>query len=89
MEVNCQHVACEWSLNENPNLQKKKKIKIWDFFIQNWEKSHLNSIGNGANFCLRTQKKSGHIVENLMSQLIYGRLHSSIALHMLDSVLSI
>ena len=30
-----------------------------DFFFQNWEKSHPNSIGNGTQFqSLRTQKKS-------------------------------
>ena len=44
-----------------PLFKKKKKIvKIWIFF-QYWEKGHLNSIRNGAEFRpLRTHKKSLH-----------------------------
>ena len=43
---------------KSPNLHKKNKIEDWDFF-SDWEKSHLNSIGNGAEFWpLGTQKKN-------------------------------
>ena len=48
-------------LTENPNLQKKKIffLKIGIFFLQNWEKSYLNSFGNEVEFRpLSTQKKS-------------------------------
>ena len=45
--------------------EKKKSFFFWggegglDFFFSNWEKSHLNPIGKGAEFRpLRTQIKS-------------------------------
>ena len=51
MAVDCHHVACVVC------VVTKKKLRL-GFLFQNWEKSHLISIGTGAEFRpLRTQKK--------------------------------
>ena len=63
-------------------LKKKKKKKIFffffflrlGFFFSNWEKSHLNPIGKGAEFRpLRTPKKiSEGICKYVLERVSFG-----------------
>ena len=52
----------------------KKKIffEDWDFFLQNWEKRHLNSIGNGAELRPENTKK---IPVKYLSTSLYKAIH--------------
>ena len=56
---------------------QKKKYSFWRLgFFQNWEKNHLNSIVNGAEFRpLRTPKKS--VCNAVLSVLFYLCNHLS------------
>ena len=51
---------------ENTNLQKNLFFEDWDFFLQNWEKSHLNSIGYGAKMFPGNTKKNLHLHSDFM-----------------------
>ena len=71
-------------------LKKKLFFLFGNYFFSNWEKSHLNPIGKGAEFLpLRTQKKSlgGHVfqpIKNIWTflavlrpMIIYAKLFSN------------
>ena len=80
---------CVYWLNENPNLQKKKLWRL-GFFFQNWGKSHLNSIGNGAKFQpLRKKKKSLNICFGWELRKLFLIMPSYLEVYMLYLVMFI
>ena len=72
MVVDCHHIACVCG--------ERIKISIWDIF-QNWVKSHLNSIGNGAKFRLfRTKKNpSRETPKGILSQTVKTQMKCCIS----------